>query len=125
MKTPWLIGLISGTFVVMVGIIEVSAIVDAHRGRLNVQNVFCPEDHVRHRSDTCDVAVGKRACAYITTGSFNICIGDDTQIPTPTTNFFVNIDNRLCFDRRTGERLPCPTVADLLERGATVSGVDQ
>ena len=41
-------------------------------------------------------------------GRNDILIGICTRLPTPTTNDFVNIGNKLCFWRTTGERADCP-----------------
>src|ERR1700677_2692371 len=37
-------------------------------------------------------------------GSRDILVGACTRLPTPTTDDFVNIGNKLCFWRTTGER---------------------
>lgn len=41
-------------------------------------------------------------------GSRNILVGNYTSMPTASTNDFVNIANRLCFWRDTGQRVDCP-----------------
>jgi hypothetical protein len=45
-------------------------------------------------------------------GSRCILLGDNTQTPSPDSDGFVNIDNRLCFWRDTGEIAECPPPYD-------------
>lgn len=53
------------------------------------------------------VAIGRNAMADLTRGAWNFCLGDDTQLPSPVCDGFVNLGNRLCFWRETGEVVPC------------------
>jgi hypothetical protein len=59
-------------------------------------------------SGGCTVIVGKCAGMTQTSGGRNILLGDYTALPKPDTSGFVNIANRLCFWRDTGERVACP-----------------
>lgn len=73
----------------------------------------------------CNVGVGIDAMLNLTTGQRNVFLGayagksvedgsDDvlvgacTATPTPRTSGFVNIANKLCFWRESGERVDCP-----------------
>lgn len=53
------------------------------------------------------VAIGLGAMGDVAAGAWNFCLGDDTQLPSPNCNGFVNLGNRLCFWRETGEIVPC------------------
>ena len=59
-------------------------------------------------SQSCDVFLGYRA-GWTNLGSRNILVGKCTATPTPDTSNFVNIANKLCFWRTSGERVVCPT----------------
>jgi hypothetical protein len=53
------------------------------------------------------IAVGRCVGTSLTTESYDILIGDNTTAPLHRDGF-VNIGNRLCFWRDTGERAACP-----------------
>lgn len=62
-----------------------------------------------------NLTTGKRnmvagACAgtSLRTASDDILIGAYTAAPTPDTSGFVNIGNKLCFWRDSGQRVACP-----------------
>ena len=55
----------------------------------------------------CEIIIGNHAGTKLTTERNVILIGDNTQAPEGVS-YFVNIDNRFCFDRRTGKKLKCP-----------------
>lgn len=55
-----------------------------------------------------DTVIGACAGKSLLDGSWNVLVGDHTATPTPHTSNFVNIGNRLCFWRDTGERVACP-----------------
>ena len=59
-----------------------------------------------------NVVVGANAGRRLRTGSDNILIGAYTEVPAPDTCNFVNIGNRLCFWRDTGELAPVPPPYD-------------
>lgn len=54
-----------------------------------------------------NIAVGYKAGLYLLTECGNILIGNDTNGIAGRDNF-VNIQNKFCFDRITGEKLNCP-----------------
>lgn len=72
---------------------------------VSISAVAFAESPIFHGS--CNTFIGLNA-GMDTTGSNNILIGDHTKTPTPKTNNFVNIDNKFCFDRKTGGKLKCP-----------------
>lgn len=55
-----------------------------------------------------DIAIGRNSGRTMRLGSRCILLGDNTLTPTPDSDGFVNIDNRLCFWRDTGEIAECP-----------------
>ena|ERR1700728_2851117 len=63
-------------------------------------------NHVTHGKRT--IGIGRNAGYYFRAGSRCILLGDNTLTPTPDCDGFVNIDNRLCFWRDTGEIAECP-----------------
>jgi hypothetical protein len=65
-------------------------------------------DPLSYKPDDAQIVIGMCAGWHVTTGKRNILIGDYTATPTPGTNDFINIANKLCFWRTTGERVACP-----------------
>ena len=55
-----------------------------------------------------NVIIGIHAGEYLTIGNDNLLLGSCTSTPTPETSHFVNIANKLCFWRNTGEKAECP-----------------
>lgn len=53
-----------------------------------------------------DVVIGRCSCVNLL-GSGNLLLGDYTGTPSGASGF-VNIANKLCFWRMTGERVACP-----------------
>lgn len=55
-----------------------------------------------------DLFLGAKSGLHVTDGSDDVLVGTCTNTPTPHTSGFVNIANRLCFWRDSGERVACP-----------------
>jgi hypothetical protein len=55
-----------------------------------------------------NTVAGAYSGRHLQDGDWNVLVGACTATPTPSTSNFVNIANKLCFWRDTGQRVACP-----------------